>query len=141
MTDAWWSPDGPWFHELPAATALDDLLAGQPRDSVTFELDGSMMRDHDALFAEFASKLDFPDYFGGNWPALSDCLDDMLWFDEKGGFLIVIEHWAQVLADAPIDLPVLKRILNEIGSNWGSMGYDGTGTQRIPFNTVAIADV
>ncbi|MEU7906415.1 barstar family protein [Actinoplanes sp. NPDC049118] len=106
-----------------------------------FELDGSRMRDHDALFAEFASKLDFPDYFGMNWPALSDCLEDMLWFDETTCFLIAIKNWDEVLADAPVDRPVLERILNDVGSNWGSLGYGGAGAKRIPFNTVGLRGV
>jgi len=141
MTESWWSPDGPWLHGLPGTCTLDQLLEHRPSGSLVFELDGQRMRDHDVLFNEFASKLNFPDYFGRNWPALSDCLEDMLWFDEASCFLLIIERSAQVLANAPVDLPVFKRILSDVGSHWGSLGYDGTGRTRIAFNTVMLGEV
>jgi Barstar (barnase inhibitor) len=140
MTEPWWSPDGPWLHDLPGTLTLDQVLEHRPNGSLIFELDGSRMRDHDALFNEFASKLSFPDYFGRNWPALSDCLEDMLWLNEMNCFLIIIKHSSQILAEAPVDLPALKRILNDVGSHWGRLGYDGTGQMRIAFNTVLLGE-
>lgn len=33
----------------------------------------------DELMEELKFKLNFPDYFGSNWDALSDCLTDFFW--------------------------------------------------------------
>jgi hypothetical protein len=96
------------------------------------------MRSHDSLFREFATELRFPGYFGANWPALADCLGDLLWFEELPHMLLVIEDWPSVLADAPIDLPVLTRILNDTAADWARLGYDGTGANPVAFNTVLL---
>ncbi|MFI9550611.1 barstar family protein [Nonomuraea endophytica] len=39
-------------------------------------LDGRLCRTRATFFAEVARVLRFPDYFGHNWDALSDCLRD-----------------------------------------------------------------
>ncbi|MDP4270250.1 MAG: barstar family protein [Bacteroidota bacterium] len=37
--------------------------------------------DEDDLLEDLYSKLNFPDYFGFNWNALSDCLRDFHWME------------------------------------------------------------
>lgn len=41
------------------------------------------IHDRDALFAELAQQLRFPDYFGKNWDALDECLQDLSWLEAK----------------------------------------------------------
>jgi RNAse (barnase) inhibitor barstar len=36
-----------------------------------------------------ASAMEFPDYFGKNWDALSDCLGDMMWAPAAGYGLVI----------------------------------------------------
>jgi len=45
--------------------------------------------NRDILFQRLAEDLEFPDYFGKNWDALSDCLRDFHWHNEHR---IVIAH-------------------------------------------------
>lgn len=35
------------------------------------------------LFNQLKTMLKFPDYFGGNWNALNDCLGDFNWVSQK----------------------------------------------------------
>lgn len=44
--------------------------------------------DVDELLNELADSLKFPEYYGENWNALSDCLRDFHWVEEKRVFLI-----------------------------------------------------
>lgn len=37
------------------------------------------MTDIDIFFKKVSKKLEFPDYFGYNWNALNDCLQDFSW--------------------------------------------------------------
>ncbi|MFD4206482.1 barstar family protein [Micromonospora tulbaghiae] len=46
-------------------------------DGVVRRLAPGNMVDEAGLFREFAEKLEFPSYFGHNWYALVDCLDDL----------------------------------------------------------------
>ncbi len=39
----------------------------------------SRLRGKRALFGVLRKQLKFPDYFGGNWDALHDCLQDLSW--------------------------------------------------------------
>ena len=41
------------------------------------------------LLDSLAAALSFPDYFGGNWDALDECLRDMEWLPASGYLLIV----------------------------------------------------
>lgn len=45
--------------------------------------------DEQSLFEQLKLKLNFPNYFGENWNAVSDCLRDFHWVEQKG---IVILH-------------------------------------------------
>ncbi|MFB7235007.1 barstar family protein [Streptomyces sp. NPDC056269] len=138
MTDMerWWSSDAPWVHEVSEQEVPSGLT--HPKESLLFHLDGRRMTSHDGLFSEFSRVCEFPDYFGRNWPALSDCLEDMLWFDETKRFLLVIHHWSDVLSESPRDREVLVRILGEVGSNWSRLGYEGEGSPSVAFNSVLV---
>jgi hypothetical protein len=59
-----------------------------------FFLDGSKITDKESFFKAIALAMDFPDYFGHNWDALRECLDDLSWVKEERKVLI----WA----DPPI---------------------------------------
>lgn len=138
MNNAWWSPAAPWVHRLPDAD-YGGVMSEAPLGAVSFVLDGSVMRDHDGLFHEFASKMSFPGYFGENWPALQDCLDDMTWVPAATHYLIVIENWAAVLEESKPDRVVLERILRDVGENWGRLGHGpGSGFDIVAFNTILI---
>ncbi|MFD9636801.1 barstar family protein [Streptomyces violascens] len=63
-----------------------------------FRLNGHELRDPASLFTAFARELSFPDYFGGNWDALVDCLHDWHGDDEAQGVVVVIEHADDLLS-------------------------------------------
>lgn len=85
-------------------------MAGADRLTITTRpvpsvVDGRACRTRAALFVEVARVLDFPDHFGHNWSALSDCLRDV------GAGEVFIAHAEELLADEPADFAVLLRIL------------------------------
>ncbi len=63
------------------------------------------VQDKDALLERLARGLEFPEHFGHNWDALSDCLGDLAWLG-AGKVLIVHEglpahrEYLQILRDA-----------------------------------------
>ena len=54
------------------------------------ELDGTAIEDKQALMNAISDGFEFPDYFGGNWDALEECLRDLAWLKAKG-YAIVVE--------------------------------------------------
>lgn len=63
-------------------------------------LRGAKMRTLEGLFDEFAAALQFPYYFGENWPAFDECLSDLEWLALGEGLVIVLLDAQAVLGDA-----------------------------------------
>jgi RNAse (barnase) inhibitor barstar len=107
-------------HAAPQIYRLDSdlplaVLAGQvaAAGGELFELDGEMMTETGSLMMEFARVLKFPDYFGGNWDALGDCLTDLSWLEDVRSHLVLaIDHWDYCAS------PLLQEILQEAVNFW-----------------------
>lgn len=54
-----------------------------------FYLAGKECTTETKLLKEFARKMSFPDYFGCNWQALDECINDLDWIKENEYLLIV----------------------------------------------------
>ncbi len=95
--------------DFPLAILAEQVAAS---GGEMFELDGELMSETAGLMAEFARVLRFPDYFGKNWDALSDCLTDLSWFDTRSHFVVAIDHWDYCAS------PILQEILQEAVALW-----------------------
>ena len=58
-----------------------------------------------AMLAGIAQALAFPDWFGGNWDALEDCLQDLSW--RRGEAHVIVFSGAQAGEDTGVLLDVL----------------------------------
>lgn len=68
----------------------------------------------DALFFRLSEILKFPVYFGSNWDAVNDCLNDFTWFTERK---IVLIH--KNIPDLPKrDLTIYLEILADSVKSW-----------------------
>jgi hypothetical protein len=129
-----WTTDEPWLHvlsdtdEMPVRQAFP--AAGT---SAVVVLDAARMANADLLFEQFDRGLRFPDYFGWNWDALSDCLRDLAWFSADG-YLIVVTNAAHLLADEPSLRAVLFRTLRTAARHWARPA----GSEPVPFNVVLL---
>lgn len=68
------------------------------------------------LLKNIAAALEFPDWFGGNWDALEDCLSDLSW-RKAGGHVLLFES-----AKSGDDLGVLIDILQSSAEFWAGRG-------------------
>ena len=75
---------------------IDNLLRN--KDFSFYILDGNKMHTGNGLFTEIAEKLQFPDYFGRNWNALDECLQDLDWLDSNS-IKILINDFNKILKD------------------------------------------
>ena len=88
--------------------AIDEVM----RDAAQIDLKGG-----DALRA-IAKALRFPDWFGGNWDALEDCLSDLSW-RPGDGHVLVFRNWQALSSD---DLGVLIDVLRSAAEFWSGRG-------------------
>ena len=68
----------------------------------------------DALLARIAQALAFPQWFGGNWDALEDCLTDLSW-SKAAGHVLLVEAAAELPAD---ERGILIDILTSVAAYW-----------------------
>ena len=67
------------------------------------------------LFAQLATRLRFPAYFGHNWDSLEECLRDFSWLAAPR---IVIAHHDLPLASSKTDQQIYLRILVSALQHW-----------------------
>jgi RNAse (barnase) inhibitor barstar len=60
-----------------ALTVKEIARLKQDEGTKVFEIDGDRIVDSTSLFQEFATVMQFPEYFGHNWDALKDCLTEL----------------------------------------------------------------
>ena len=100
---------------------------------------GSKMRTEDQLFAEVSAALQFPYYFGENWPAFDECLADLEWLPRGSGFVFVVYEADQVLADAPAQVfATFEKVIHRACDEFSEPIDDGESWDRpaTPFHLV-----
>ena len=92
--------------------AIADAAQGSALEVVDIQL------EKEKLFDAFASALGFPEWFGGNWDALEDCLGDLSWRQAEGHVLILRGH-DKIAKD---DFGVLRDVLASSAEYWAGRG-------------------
>jgi hypothetical protein len=93
------------------------------------EIDGDGVAGKQDLMAALSSALELPDWFGGNWDALDECLRDLGWLD-AGGHLLVIARAEGLWRRNPELAGLLVRSWIDAGSAWARKG--------VPFHLVFV---
>ena len=96
------------------------------------------MRTVTAMFDEFSAVLQFPDYFGENWPAFDECLSDLSWMPSHR-YVLIIPGAEEVLADEPrVESEVLRDVLVRAGEAWARPVSTGEAWDRpsVPFHVI-----
>ena len=101
----------------------------EPVDPSLFApLDRSFVAVLPPLIADKATFLDamakpfqFPDYYGRNWDALTDCLTDLEWLDSDPAYIVLIWPTPKSFLDArPDDFFTALSVLNGAIDRWWS---------------------
>jgi len=121
-----------WRLSGPAGDALGAEAAARELGFFTARIDGAAAQDKRALLGQLAERLRFPDYFGGNWDALADCLRDLDEWTGALAFLIVFEDAGKICRSDPEDAGALLDVLESAARFW-------RGRAR-PFKAVFSAD-
>ena len=94
---------------------------------------GSKSQTAAALFDEMAAALQFPYYFGENWDALDECLNDLEWLDASGLILIFTEAERLLAREPAVELSELLDILEDAAR---SLGQSHRAARPQPFHAV-----
>lgn len=82
-----------------------------------FSLDGTELKSKAELFRRLSQAMKFPDYFGSNWDALEECLNDLEWLPAKG-YIIQLKNADTFMKSCPSDFEVFTQIVESASSSW-----------------------
>ena len=98
---------------------LLDQTCNKQEETFYTMLEGTCCFNLEGLFNEFALKLKFPDYFGGNWDAFDECLNDLDWLDCHH-YILFIKDFDHILADEKNEFGTFIDILKLTVDEWTS---------------------
>jgi RNAse (barnase) inhibitor barstar len=91
------------------------------------------VHDKPSLLNAIATALKFPEWFGGNWDALEDCLSDLSW-NKAPGYVVLLEHSAELARRAPQEFATAIEVFESVAEYWDEQNkpfwtlFGGIGT-------------
>jgi hypothetical protein len=122
-------------YRAAGSAEIEDAARGTRLDLARVPLDGAP--DKEALLARVAEALGFPDWFGGNWDALEDCLCDLSWRPGDGHVLLLAGGDA-LAAD---DLGILLDVLKSCAAFWAERGRPFFAVFLDPAHALALPEL
>lgn len=105
-------------YHLPAEH-IDALLdAARDLDFLAVNIGLTQCRDKEELIRRIAQALAIPGWFGGNWDALADSINDLEWLGEAEGYVLVFDHGEDLRAASSYDYDELIELLTEAAERW-----------------------
>jgi RNAse (barnase) inhibitor barstar len=74
------------------------------------------VRDKTGLLRAVASALAFPEWFGGNWDALEECLTELC--DTPRGYVLLLDHCTGLAEHAPHDFTMALEVFEDVAEFW-----------------------
>lgn len=110
---------GAYFIDIRDSAAM--AQTGDDLGYAVMRVDLSGCADKAALMQRLAQAGGFPDWFGGNWDALTDALRDMSW-RAAPGYLWLVENAGDWRAANTEDFDTLLEVFNEAAFEWAREG-------------------
>jgi RNAse (barnase) inhibitor barstar len=95
--------------EIAAAAAAVDVAC--------YRIDIGHAHDKADFLVHISKAMGFPQWFGGNWDALADCLKDLSWLPAKG-WIVVLEKSKHFGAGHKHEFDKAKALMGEIADYW-----------------------
>jgi hypothetical protein len=122
-------------YRIAGSAEIEDAVRGTRLDLAAVDLRD--VDDKEALLERLARSLGFPDWFGGNWDALEDCLCDLSWRPGEG-HVFVLRGGAELPAD---DFGVLVDVLAAGAAFWAERGRPFFAAFVDPGHEVALPEL
>jgi RNAse (barnase) inhibitor barstar len=118
---------------------IEEIKAQSPDNTYFASIDLSGISSLDDLYKQFIDVFRFPDYFGYNWDAFEECINDLDWLDAKSYILIVKDIEKLKLPENVIR--IFLRILKDAADEWTKgRNYDDFPTPPTPFHIIFVSD-
>jgi RNAse (barnase) inhibitor barstar len=117
-------------------------LAQVHKNAIIRTVRGSKSKSTESFFDEISAAMQFPYYFGENWPAFRDCMTDLEWI-EGNAYVILVADAIFLLSDEIIDeFRVLVRAFIDANDEWLSPNqYIPRNRPETAFHVVLQCDI
>ncbi len=105
-------------YHLPVQHIEALLEAARDLDFLAVNVMLAGCRDKAELMQRMAQALAIPGWFGGNWDALADSLNDLSWLGEAQGYVLVFERGEDLRMASSYDYDELVELINEAAERW-----------------------
>lgn len=101
---------------------LDELRASAAQAQFPlFEVDMAKLQSKGEFLAELAQAIHAPDWFGGNWDAMADALNDLSW-QPAAGYILVLHNSGDQQSLPMTDYSIIQEILLDTVVFWKAGG-------------------
>jgi len=83
-----------------------------------FYIDGNEVENKKTFLTVCGAALKFPGYFGGNWDAFEECINDMDWIAPTKGYVLLYDQVARFARKDPDEWKMAYNILQESVVRW-----------------------
>jgi len=97
--------------------AWEVAAAAGAADLACFRIDIGHAHDKADFLDHISKMLGFPQWFGGNWDALADCLKDLSWLPGKG-WVVVLEKSKHFGAGHKHEFDEAMQLMAEVTEYW-----------------------
>lgn len=119
---------------------IEEVRSKVPKDTFFAIIDGNEINNLSELFNAFMKVFKFPDYFGMNWNAFDECINDLDWLDANS-YILVLKNIDTKFNDQQ-NLNTLLRILCNSANEWScGRNYDSYPTPPTPFHIIFVVPV
>jgi len=105
--------------EAPETSEIRDLAVS--KGLVFFHVDFGRVSSKKSFLRRLARDLEFPAYFGENWDAFEECLNDMAWAPAPG-YVILLENWETFARRSPGEMETARSIFEDAAASWHDDG-------------------
>lgn len=92
---------------------------------MVFQMDGGDLPDKSAFLSRSATVMRFPAYFGQNWDAFEETINDLSWAP-AAGYVLLYDRVANFAVNRPAEWAIALDILRAAAAEWARRGVPFT---------------
>jgi len=142
MSSTFWLPQPPYFYCTGVSSSdVSDFgyssILSEPPGLVVRFIRGGKMFNVEGMHNEISAALQFPWYYGENWDALEECINDLEWLPAKAYILIFTDAEQLLVREDDEVFAILIRTLNDAAALWNGQVESGAQFQAFaPFHVI-----
>lgn len=108
-------------YHMPQMDAAPLIQAAEGIGFAAFRVDLSRAQDKRGLLDAVGKAMGFPEWFGHNFDALADCLNDLVWRPAEGYF-VLLDHCDGIHGRAESDFVATLQVFAQAADEWREQG-------------------